>query len=116
MTVPRPNKPINSWQLSEPVVASRGSKWDKHAGPEHAAQYEPDGRILVDAMTHETVTEVDVRDESPVVTVAPEITVDLVERLEPKVSYDWQSERWIEGRTYHRLDQLVAVDESVSER
>jgi hypothetical protein len=66
-------------------------------------------------MTHETVTEVDVREESPVITVAPEISVNLVEPLAPQIAYDWQSQRWIEGRTYHRIDELVPVDEVVAE-
>lgn len=113
--MPRPNKPINPGQPVKLVVASRGSVWNKHAGPEHAEQYEPDNVIFVDPLTSETVTEVDVTDDSPTVTVAPEVLVTLVEPIAPKVEYDWQSKRWIEGRTYHRLDRLVPMDE-VSER
>lgn len=95
------------------VVASRGSRWEKHAGPENAAQYEPDGLILVDPMTHESVTEIDVRENEPVVTVAQEISMTVVDsepEPEIKVRYDWESERSVEGRTYSRSDSLVPVD------
>jgi hypothetical protein len=96
------------------VVASRGSVWNKHAGPEHAEQYEPDGVIYVDSLTHETVTEVDVTEESPVVTVAPQVVVKLVEPIAPKVRHDWQSLCEIDGRTYRRADKLVPADEVVA--
>lgn len=115
--MPRPNKPINPGQPVKLVVASRGSVWNKHAGPENAAQYEPDGRIFVDEVSRETftevVTEVDVRNDTPVVTVAPQIAVKVIETIPSKVIYDWQSERSIEGRTYRRMDQLVPIDEVV---
>ena len=105
--MPRPNKPINPGPLTQPVSASRGSTWAKHAGPEHSDQYEPDGLILVDAMTHETVTEIDVRDDVPVVTVSEDVEITLVEPLTPTVTYVWESSRTIEGRTYRRFDELV---------
>ncbi len=105
--MPRPNKPIKPGPLSQPVAASRGSKWAKYAGPENAAQYEPDGVIMVDAFTQETVTEVDVSAPEPVVTVSEDIPVRLVEPLAPRVTYSWESDRTIEGRSYHRIDRLV---------
>ncbi len=68
-------------------------------------------------MTHETVMEVDVSTDAPVITVTQEPSVRVVQPApdiqpapEPKVLYEWQSERSIEGRKYHRLDGLVPVE------
>ncbi|KAA3637740.1 MAG: hypothetical protein DWP92_07310 [Armatimonadetes bacterium] len=105
--MPRPNKPIQPASLTDPVSASRGNTWRKHAGPEFASQYEPDGTILVDPMTHETVAIVDLSDvEAPVVSVGtePQSPVSEIPREAPLV---WTSQRSIEGRSYSRLDVVV---------
>lgn len=91
------------------MPAARSSVWKKHAGPEHSSQYEPDGTVLVDAMTHETVevidlAEVEAREAAKVpVQVEPEAIP-----VEPKVAYTWTTERVIDGRTYRRSDTLTA--------
>lgn len=104
--MPRPDKHIQQGSLTEPVTASRSRTWVKHAGPEFASQYDPDGSILVDAMTHETVAEVDLTDaERPVVSIAPPPPA-LIEAPAPIV-HTWETERTIEGRMYHRVDSLV---------
>jgi len=103
--MPRPTKPIQQGSLTEPVAASRSRTWRKHAGPEHASQYDPDGTILVDSLTHETVAEVDLTDAAePTVSIAP---VEAVVETAPPVTYSWQSDRSIDGRMYHRHDELV---------
>jgi len=109
--MPRPNKPISSGRLEDPVSNSRGSTWAKHAGPEHSDQYEPDGALLIDALTQETVAHVDLTAESePMIEIreAPSPTVDA---LTPPASttYRWESNRTIDGRIYHRLDTKVVV-------
>jgi hypothetical protein len=108
--MPRPNKPVELGSLTDPISASRPSSWRKHAGPEFASEYEPDGVILVDAMTHETVAVVDVTDaESPKVSIAPGSMGAGLEPLPPPTALEWKSERSIDGRTYHRVDEMVPV-------
>ena len=108
--MPRPTKNITPGSLTDPVPAARSRVWRKHAGPEHSSQYEPDGTILVDAMTHETVAEIDLTDvESPVIEVKETTSLDVVEP-EPVVTRVWVTERTIEGRTYRRSDSLVPED------
>ncbi|MDA2979353.1 MAG: hypothetical protein O3B42_06295 [Actinomycetota bacterium] len=108
--MPRPNKPIERGSLADPISASRPSSWRKHAGPEFASQYEPDGVILVDPMTHESVSVVDVTDaESLKVSIAPGPIGAGLEPLAPPVTLEWKSERSIDGRTYHRVDEMVPV-------
>lgn len=109
--MPRPNKPINPGRLEEPVASSRGSTWAKHKGPEHAAQFEPDGAILIDAVTQETVAHIDLTVEpesASVVEVVPEVLdVQTPQKPAAPVRYRWESERSIEGRLYRRTDVKV---------
>lgn len=105
--MPRPTKSITPGSLTDPVAAARSSVWRKHASPEHAAQYEPDGAILVDALTHETVAHVDLTEVSkPTVRLVEDPSSSMPE-VEPVVAHVWVSERAIEGRTYRRSDALV---------
>ncbi len=105
--MPRPNKPIHQASLTEPVTASRGNTWRKHAGPEFASQYEPDGTILVDPMTHETVAIIDLSDvEAPVVSITSEQQASDPE-IHRAVPLVWTSQRNIDGRNYSRVDVLV---------
>lgn len=109
--MPRPNKPIHPASLTEPVAASRGNTWRKHAGPEFASQYEPDGTILVDPMTHETVAIIDLTDvEAPTVSMTSEPRTPVPE-IRMAVPLVWTSQRSIDGRSYSRVDVLVPQDE-----
>ena len=103
--MPRPDKPINSSPLYRPVAASRGSRWSKHASPEHAAQYEPDPSVVVDPVTQETVFQIDLAE--PEVVEVPDAAPMLVEPVAPPKPEEWTSERVIEGRIYRRTDRLV---------
>lgn len=111
--MPRPSKNITPGSLTDPVPAARSKVWRKHAGPEHASQYEPDGTVLVDALTQETVAEIDLTDvDRPKVTVLPvervvEEAEPVVKEAEPVVNLVWTSDRSIEARVYHRSDALV---------
>jgi hypothetical protein len=108
--MPRPNKPVELGSLTDPISASRPSSWRKHAGPEFASEYEPDGAILVDALTHETVAVVDVTDaESPKVAIEPGLAESDLAPSSPPVVLEWTSERSIDGRTYRRVDEIVPV-------
>ena len=78
-----------------------------HAGPEHSDQYEPDGKIVIDPLTHATVAHVDLTEDEPTVDLDPTPAVEIVEPV-PMFTYRWTSERTIEGRTYRRTDRKVA--------
>ena len=110
--MPRPTKRIEPGSLTDPVVAARSSVWRKHASPEHAAQYEPDGAILVDALTHETVAHVDLTEVSkPTVSLVEDVPPPAPE-VQPTISFVWTSERTIDGRTYRRSDALIPESEA----
>ncbi len=111
----RPKKPIKPGDLSQPVGSSRGSVWKKHAGPEFASQYEPDGSLLIDPVTQETVAEIDLTDTD---NVSIEVVIDSPETspdqpaprpIVDQPTYTWLSERSIEGRTYRRTDRRALV-------
>ncbi|MCZ7532860.1 MAG: hypothetical protein M5U23_05575 [Acidimicrobiia bacterium] len=113
--MPRPNKPIHSSPLSEPVAASRGNTWRKHAGPEFASQYEPDRTILVDPMTHETVAIIDLNDvEEPVVSIAS-ASQEPVPEVHKSVPLVWTTQRSIDGRSYSRVDVLVPQNDDANQ-
>lgn len=108
--MPRPNKPVELGSLTDPITASRPSTWRKHAGPESADEYEPDGAILVDALTHETVEEIDLTPvDTPLVTIAPTAGGFAREPAPVAVPREWTSGRAIEGRAYRRVDELAPV-------
>ncbi len=106
--MPRPGKSINSSPLHQPVAASRGARWSKHAGPEHADQYEPDSSVMIDAVTQETEVQIDLVEPAAAEAAAPApATIEPPLRPIPEV---WTSDRVIEGRTYRRTDRLVPSD------
>ena len=108
--MPRPNKPVELGSLTDPISASRPSSWRKHTSPEFASEYEPDGAILVDALTHETVAVVDVTDaESPKVEIEHGLAVTDLAPSSASVALEWTSVRSIDGRSYHRVDEMVPV-------
>jgi hypothetical protein len=108
--MPRPNKPVELGSLTDPISPSRPSSWRKYGGPENSSDYEPDGAVLVDSLTHETVAVVDLTDaESPEVSIAPEPLGADLETVAPPILLEWTSERSIDGRKYHRDDNLVPV-------
>lgn len=111
--MPRSDKPISTGNLSDPVSSARGRTWVSHAGPEDSDQYEPDGLVAVDQMTHETVDAViDLVDPiAPIVTVRP--TLPTPPPLKPTATYEWTSIRSIENRTYVRIDERHHVDKEV---
>ena len=107
--MPRPSKSITPGSLTDPVPAARSSVWRKHAGPEHSAQYEPDGTLLVDAMTHETVEVIDLTEVEARRAAKARVPVEpAVAQLECVVAYEWVTERSVDGRTYRRSDKLTA--------
>jgi hypothetical protein len=113
--MPRPNKPIQSGRLDDPLSPSRSHAWTKHGGPGGRGSYrsEPsEVEVTVDDVT--IVQDVDPAPTSKYEQRSSAAHIDYGDEHVPpprfEVEKQWTSTRTIEGRIYTRSDAASFVE------
>jgi hypothetical protein len=116
--MPRSDKPINSGnQLDAPVPGSRAHVWTKHGGPETADGFRgapTSTEVTVDDITvvttdmPEAVSKWDRRGTSAHLAPGGDDVQPVVRDVE--VRREWTVVRSVEGRSYHRRDEVRFVE------
>ena len=118
--MPRPNKPINRGRLDDEVSPARAHTWTKHSSEPGASETLGDPSdievkvddIIIIGGNRSTAPDSDVESKYHSRGTAAHLHYgeDIPQAAKVRYEEEWSMERWIDDRTYHRIDTMTRVE------